>query len=179
MKISKQLRILAICFLLVVSVHLGFVYFTQFAFDNDSDVAKHMAIAREATQRLVMLEIAGQESDKLITKLDKLNNSLINGNKELNLPNKTNKDFFVEMQKVNNAWIEIEETILKLRQDSNYVEELIRESEDYYEATNDTIFAAEDYYQDQDEQLKLIELIIFAIELIILAIALVNLENEK
>ena len=85
-----------------------------------------MAIAREATQRLVMLEIAGQESDKLIAKLDKLNNSLINGDKELNLPNATNKDFFIGMQKVNNAWLEVKETIVKFRQDFSYVDELIR-----------------------------------------------------
>ncbi|MBE9166807.1 type IV pili methyl-accepting chemotaxis transducer N-terminal domain-containing protein [Pleurocapsales cyanobacterium LEGE 06147] len=167
MRISTQLRGIAIGFSTVAVVNLVAVYLSSVG--NDSRVVNYAGIVRGGTQRLVKLEMAGKKSDQLIAKLDGLVNGLIDGDKELGLPKATDKNFIAEMQKVQSAWGGLKSSIEKVRQDPSYRDELLSVSEAYFEATNDAVFAAENYSKAKVDLLKSIELIIFAIVLGILA----------
>ena len=84
MKISQQLRGTAIGILLIGSSSLTSVYFNSLG--DDSKVINSAGIVRGGTQRLVKLELAGQTSEKLIKKQNKLVEGLINGDSTLGLP---------------------------------------------------------------------------------------------
>ena len=167
MKISTQLRNTAIGMLVVGIGSLASVYLS--AMGSNSRVVNHAGIVRGATQRLVKLELADKESDALIQKIDGIVNGLINGDQELDLPAATDPGFLAKMQEVETDWGNLKNTINQLRTDPSYGNTLLTESEDFFELTNEAVFAAEDYSKAAAQRLRIVQLLIFALNLGILA----------
>ena len=167
MKISTQLRNTAIGMLVVGIGSLASVYLS--AMGSNSRVVNHAGIVRGATQRLVKLELADKESDALIQKIDGIVNGLINGDQELDLPAATDPGFLAKMQEVETDWGNLKNTINQFRQDPSYGNTLLTESEDFFELTNEAVFAAEDYSKAAAQRLRIVQLLIFALNLGILA----------
>ena len=168
MKISTQLRGTAIGILVVAVGSLASVYFN--AVGANSRVVNHAGIVRGASQRLVKLELSGKKSDALIQKLDGIVNALINGDQELDIPSATDPKFRAKMQEVEIAWGSLKNTIAQFRQDPSYRNALLTESENYFELTNEAVFAREDSAKAAAQELKIIQLAIFGLNLIILAL---------
>ena len=167
MKISTQLRNTAIGMLVVGIGSLASVYLS--AIGSNSRVVNHAGIVRGATQRLVKLELADKESDALIQKIDGIVNGLINGDQELELPPATDPGFLAKMQEVQTDWGKLKNTINQLRTEPSYGNTLLQESEDFFELTNEAVFAAEDYSKAAAQRLRIVQLLIFALNLAILA----------
>lgn len=170
MRITHQLRGTAIGLFILATSNLAFVYIN--AVGNNSKVVNYAGIVRGATQRLIKLENTGKKSDELITKLDKIVNGLIKGDRTLELPAATDKDFLSKMQEVSNNWTNLKATIKKARVNPQLRNELLQQSEDYFELTNKTVFAAEKFSQEKLDNLRRIQLFIFGINVVSLIIIL-------
>ncbi len=166
MKISQQLRSAAVGILVVGVGSLGSVYLNSHG--NDSKVVNYAGIVRGGTQRLVKLELAGKPSDKLIAKLDKLVDGLINGDRDAGLPVATDPEFRNEMNKVATAWQDLKQKIVAVRQDSQIKEDLLEASEKYFDLANQAVFAAEKYSTIKSQQLQTIQIAVFATSLLLL-----------
>ena len=166
MKISQQLRATAISILIIGSSSLASVYLNSRG--DDSKVINSAGIVRGGTQRLVKLELAGQASEKLIEKQNKLVEGLINGDSTLGLPAATDPEFRNQMQQVATAWQDLKLKIVGFRQNSQTKGELLDASEKYFELANQAVSAAEKYSTDKSEQLRVIQLAIFAASLLLL-----------
>ena len=169
MKISTQLRGIVVVLLGFALINTILVYYKLDRMTDDSRVVNYSGIVRGATQRLVKLEMAGQQSDKLISKLDRIINGLINGDKELQLPGAKDENYRSRMQEVKNAWIKLKQTIMNLRQNSALNNDLLRESEEYFELTNKAVFAAEEFSKGNVTSLKTVQIVLFVFNLLLLA----------
>lgn len=175
MNVNTQLRGATIGILIIAVCNVFSVFINET--ENDGRVINNAGIIRGGSQRLVKLELAGKSNDALIEKLNKILNGLINGDSELNLPPATDRDFLTKMKKVESAWINLKNTIRKARQEPQYRNALIPQSEEYFELTNDAVFSAAEYAAEKAQRLKVIELVVFGLNLIILAIILVIARN--
>lgn len=171
MKISTGLKIFV---LVMMAFSLAGMVSVSIQFTSMSDnarVVNYSGIVRGATQRLVKLEIAGQQPDKLIAQLDKIVNGLINGDKELQLPRAQDQEFLAKMREVERAWGGLKEAIRKARQDKAHTDSLLKESEEYFELTNKAVFTAEGFSKSKATTLKTMQttlLILTVIALIII-----------
>lgn len=166
MKITTQLRATVIGFFIFGVSNIVSVYINTAG--NDGRVVNYAGLVRGGTQRLVKLEMAGKTSDKLILKLDKLVNGLINGDKELGLLPATDRVFISKMREVEGAWKNLKDVITRSRKETEYRNDILTLSEEYFDLTNKAVFAAEEFSQEKAQRLKVIQIIVFGISLIIL-----------
>ena len=167
MKIGTQLTAGAAGIVIVAVSSVGSVFLGSSG--QDSRVVNYSGIVRGATQRLVKLELSGKPNDKLIARLDQIINGLINGDAELGLPAASDPAYLAKMQEVAAFWEKIKEDIVTLRATQNPAS-ILGDSEDFFELTNDAVFAAEDYSTENVNNLRRIQLGIFGINLIIIGV---------
>ncbi len=105
-----------------------------------------------------------------MAKLDQIVNGLINGDAELELPAATDPAYLAKMQEVTTAWNNLKTTISQARSNNSHNNTLLTESEDYFELTNDAVFAAENYSTAHVQNLRKIQIGIFGINLIIIGV---------
>jgi methyl-accepting chemotaxis protein len=168
MKISTQLRVTAVGVLLVAASNLGIVYINSLT--KDTRVVNYAGLVRGSSQRLIKLEISGQASDELVQRIDKILNGLIDGDKELNLPPARDKDLSLKLQALNKSWKEIKDLILQARQVPTARNALLPKSEEFFTFSDQTVSLAEKIGQTKDDNLRIIQTIIFALNVIILFI---------
>ena len=175
MKITNQLRATAGGMLVIALSNVFSVYINGTA--NDSTVVNQAGIVRGGTQRLVKLEMAGKNSDKLINKLDILVNGLIKGDRDLGLPPATDPNFFAKMNAVQSSWQKLKVAIATSRQQPSYRSQLLNQSEDYFDLANEAVSAAAASSQAKIQRLKIIELFIFGLNLLVLGMILAIARN--
>ncbi len=175
MKITNQLRATAAGMLVIALSNVFSVYVNGVA--NDSTVVNQAGIVRGGTQRLVKLEMAGKNSDKLINKLDGLVNGLIKGDRNLGLPAATDPEFIAKMNAVQSSWQNLKAAIATSRQQPSFRSELLTQSEDYFELANVAVNAAEAFSQAKVQRLRIIQLFIFGLNLLILGMILAIARN--
>ena len=171
MKISTQLTLGAAGIVIVAASSIGSVFLGSST--KDSRVVNFTGIVRGATQRLVKLELSAKPNDKLVARLDKIVNGLINGDEELNLPMAKDPAYLAKMQEVEASWAKLKTTINQVRTNESYKDSLITSSEKYFELTNEAVFAAEDYSTANIQNLRKIQLGIFGINIIIIGLIVV------
>lgn len=177
MKITNQLR-WTVAGLTVFA--LGTTAYADFNISGntlDGSVVNKSGIVRGATQRLVKLETNGKPSDDLIKTLDGLIDGLINGNPELKLPKATDPTYLEKINQVNTSWQALKATIVQYRQDPSLEAKLITDSEDYFELTNEAVFAAEAFSATNVQNLRLTQVSILALNLGVLAFILWTIQR--
>ncbi len=168
MKIRTQLTAGAAGIVIVAGTSLGSVFLGSSA--QDSKVVNYTGIVRGATQRLVKLELQGKSNDKLIAKLDQIVNGLINGDAEIGLPAASDPQYLAKMQEVETSWNKLKGDIQTYRSTKGNQASLLTNSEDYFQLTNEAVFAAEDYSTANVNNLRRIQLGIFAINVVIIGV---------
>ena len=168
MKISTQLTLGAAGIVVVAATSIGSVFLGSST--KDSRVVNYTGIVRGATQRLVKLELSDKPNDKLVARLDQIVNGLINGDTELNLPMAKDPAYMAKMHEVEASWAELKKKIKQVRKDNSNASNLITSSEDYFELTNEAVFAAENYSTANIQNLRKIQLGIFGINIIIIGL---------
>jgi methyl-accepting chemotaxis protein len=169
MKISTQLRAVVITLLIFGLINAVAVYHRLNKMTDDGRVVNYSGIVRGATQRLVKLELAGQQADQLMFKLDRIISGLISGDAALKLPKATDQEFLSRMREVERAWTRLKETIAAARVDPTQSDNLLAESEDYFELTNSAVSAAEAFSKGNVTTLKTIQVVLLLLNLVILA----------
>jgi methyl-accepting chemotaxis protein len=167
MKIDFKLKIIVIVLLFFSLVSTVSVFYQLEKMGADSRVINDSGSVRGGSQRLVKLELTGENADKLIETIEKKINGLIDGDSELGLPKATDEEFISSMAKVKKDWEDIKETIYESRR-SGEKSNLISKSENFFETTNEAVAAAENYSRGKVIFLKFIQGTIFVFNLIIL-----------
>lgn len=168
MKITTQLKLTVAglaCFAIGTAI---WAHFSAQKAALDGSVVNKSGIVRGAGQRLVKLETNGQPNDELSQTLDQLIQSLINGDKALNLPKATDPNYLAKMQEVEGAWQQLKSTIAQYRQNSNLQAKLLEDSETFFDVTNEAVFAAEAFAAGDIRQIQTTQLVILILDLGIL-----------
>ena len=168
MKIGTQLTAGAVGIIIVAASSVGSVFIGSSS--QNSKVVNYSGIVRGASQRLVKLELEEKPNSKLIERLDNIINGLISGDKELGLPAAKDPVYYAKMQEVQTSWNNLKSKIERFRIDESVGSELLTDSEQFFELTNEAVFAAEDYSTASVNNLRKIQLGIFAINLIIIGV---------
>lgn len=171
MKITAQLRVTLVGILLLSAGSVGSSFFTTTG--KEGTVVNQAGIVRGASQRLVKLELRSQPSNDLIQRIDKVINGLINGDKELDLPQATNQEFIGQMQQVTTKWKALKVAIEQARKDPKLQNELFTQSEEFFKVTDEAVSKAERVSQEKTQILRTTQIVIFVINvLILIAVAL-------
>ena len=168
MKIGTQLSAGAVGIAVVAATSLGSVFLGSSA--RDSRVVNFSGIVRGATQRLVKLELKDAPNDKLIARIDKVINGLINGDKELQLPQAKDPAYQEKMGEVKIVWERLKSDIKKARLDHSIDSRLLEDSEQFFALTDDAVSAAEKYAATNVNNLRRIQIGILIINIVIIGV---------
>jgi methyl-accepting chemotaxis protein len=166
MKITTQLQATVVGILILGVGSVATAFFTTTG--KEGTVVNQTGIVRGASQRLVKLELRGKESDELIQRIDKVIKGLINGDKDLDLPKATNKEFLEQMKQVETKWVALKGTIEEVRQEPKSQNELFTQSEDFFKTTDDAVAIAEGITKEKTQSLRTTQIAIFVINVLIL-----------
>lgn len=119
-----------------------------------------------------LTEETQQKIDIIIPELDQIVVGLTEGSEELQLVKINDSDFQANMQRLAAAWNQLKREVERFQTQSNSanLRLLLRNSESYWDLTNETVFLAEAYAKAHIGQSKQLILIIFAVNLILLVI---------
>ncbi|MGF1590239.1 MAG: methyl-accepting chemotaxis protein [Pleurocapsa sp.] len=167
MKIRTQLTLGALGIAVLAVANVGVIFLKSS--EDDAKVINQSGVVRGATQRAIKLELSNSPNDELITKLSNLIDGLINGSKELGLPQATYPEYIAKMQAAQVQWELSQELIQQVRTQPTEASRaaLLKESEKLFELTNAAVNAAEEYSAADVRQLKTIQLLVAFFNLII------------
>lgn len=146
-------------------------------FQGDARVINYAGRARGATQKLVKQELSGYENNELIDRLDSILNELYTGIGDNNLIVINDKNYLNKLELQIEAWNELKEEIYIARENTSNKDNLYALSELYYEISDDTVDAAENYSAGQALIIKNLEYFIAVISIVILITIIVLINN--
>ncbi|MBF0345651.1 MAG: CZB domain-containing protein [Nitrospirae bacterium] len=131
---------------LVVAAVVAFALLSGFLIHNelsgmmdDGKVINNTGKVRGSSQRFVKLELSKnyKDADKIAGNIDKLINGLINGDDTLGMKKADNEVFLSQMNKVESVWKQLRQHALDSRKDPLILDQVLRESEEFFELTNE------------------------------------------
>ncbi len=143
MKITKQLQLTIAGLASLALVSTLILDFAAKQAQSDARVVNHSGIVRGASQRWVKLELQDTQNEKLAGKIDQIITGLIEGDQELDLPKATDADYRAKMLEVKTAWEQLKVKTERARSGNASPESVVRDSEAFFELTNDSVFLAE------------------------------------
>ncbi len=170
MKITNRLRATVLGLAALAVGNLVFLDSNISGLKQDGRVVNYSGIVRGGTQRLVKLETAQKQSDKLTQKLNGIINGLIRGDQALDLPAAVDPQFLAKMQEVETAWGKLKKTIAAYRTNPKLEGALIAESEKYFDLTNEAVSAAEKVSTDNVQEVRQIQLAVLGLSLGVLVL---------
>jgi methyl-accepting chemotaxis protein len=172
MRIINQLRISVFVLLLVAIFNLVAIYRQIDSMTSDGRIVNYAGIVRGGTQRLVKLTILEQNTDSLVSRLDKVVHGLIQGDKELGLVRLEDQDFQSQMKRIEQNWFQIKTMLkdYKTNPKAQEKERLIKASEDYWDLTNATVSSAESVAKHNVQASKKLVIVLFVANLFILVV---------
>ena len=167
MKIGTQLTAGAIAIGTAVALNLGVVFLQSS--EEDATRINQSGVVRGGTQRAVKLELVNNPDNELLAGLDKLFESLINGNEELGLSPATDLGYITAMDEAQAKWSEVKNYIEQFRNNATEAnrQTLLASSEQLFELTNTAVGAAEAAAADNLQQLRTIQIFVTVFNLII------------
>lgn len=172
MKTTTQLGLAAVALFACSAIGLGSIGYFLYESRDDRRVVNAAGTIRGGAQRLVKLELSGQQSDESIDQIDKLINGLINGDKELGLPAVTDSEVLAQTHEIADSWSRLKAILVSARANPNQQNALIQESENHWNLTNDGLLAAEVWAQRKNYRYQQIILVVFLIDLLLYGIIL-------
>ena len=167
MKIGTQLTAGAFGIGAIILVNLGVIFLKSS--EDDARKINFSGVVRAGTQRSIKLELSNSPNDELITRMDNLMTSLIEGDLELELPPATDPEYIAAMEAVKAEWNNSKRLIQQVRQQPTQanIAALLVESESLFELADTAVNAAEEYAVAQVRQLRTIELFVALLNFII------------
>jgi hypothetical protein len=136
MKIKTQLFGLAGALFVLGLINTVPIYLKADKLKGSDNLINYSGLVRSASQRIAKLELAGRNTDPFIRNVDKFTLGLIHGDAELEIPLPTNPHFVETATGIKEAWITLKRSILEARHDSTKREDLLQESERFFELAN-------------------------------------------
>lgn len=170
MGIKERIRLSVLVLASFSIINILFVFYQVDRMHSDARVVNFTGIVRGITQRLVKLELTGKPSDELINRIDGLVRGLLNGNAEMRLPPATDPAYHSRMQEVASSWQLLRSLIIQARKKPELREDILRQSERFWETTNNAVFAAEKFSARKHTNLKVVLVVLLVMNLLVLTL---------
>lgn len=149
-----------LCLLMLGGVTINSIYRVQ----RHGKLINYTGIVRGASQKLVKMELNGTQGDDLIVYIDDIIVSLQSGSGVYDLPLPDDENYQKELKKTDEAWEQLKIKIYDAREneaDAQIKEQLMLDSENFFNTTNDMVFAAESFTEQHAQRLMLLDVIMF------------------
>lgn len=149
-----------LCLLMLGGVTINSIYRVQ----RHGKLINYTGIVRGASQKLVKMELNGTQGDDLIVYIDDIIDSLQSGSGVYDLPLPDDENYQKELKKTDEAWEQLKIKIYDAREneaDAQIKERLMMDSENFFNTTNDMVFAAESFTEQHAQRLMLLDVIMF------------------
>lgn len=133
-------------------------------------VVNYAGLVRGATQRMVKLEISGNNADNIMTTLDGYINGIHNGSDELDLVCIDDPDFQDKVTVLSAEWLRLKDEVRRARTVGYKNTNLVAMSERYFKLCDNMVGSAEVYTQKRARTIKQIEVAINIMILLLLGI---------
>ena len=120
-------------------------------------VVNYAGLVRGKTQRIVKLEISGEQEDKMIQDIDDFIDGLRNGSEKLGIVRLNDTDFQNKMQELDDYFSVLKQEIFKVRTSGAKNTEIIPKSEQFFEICDEATGLAEIYSQKKATSLSSLE----------------------
>ncbi|MDJ0660691.1 MAG: ATP-binding protein [Crocosphaera sp.] len=170
MEIVKQLKQIIIILFIFAMVNVCLLYFQSYQMTKDGRVVNFSGIVRGASQKLIKNELLNYPNDEEINKIEQIIQGLSKGDKSLNLPVVTSKNFQAKINIVEQEWQNLKKKIREFRQRKITEKELLLISEKFWIVTNDATFSAENHAVNNVQSLRYLYLLLFGINLVVLSV---------
>ena len=172
LRIINQLRITVLVLLLFAIFNLVTIYRQIDSLTSDGRIVNYAGIVRGNTQRLTKLTLLEQNTDSIVSLIDKVIQGLIKGDKELDLVRVEDKNFQANMTQVEQAWARLKTTLKDYKTNPNpqAKERILKEGEDYWTLTNAAVSSAESFAKSNVQASKNLAIILFVTNLFILVL---------
>ena len=137
---------------------------------GNARVINYAGIVRGATQRLVKMEIAGEERDDLEDYLDQIYEGLRHGGGEYELTKLDDANYLEKLENLHEYWEKLKDEIQKVRENGYEQTNIIDMSETYFQMADETVTAAEDCSQTYASHISFLEKALVAVMVAIVAL---------
>lgn len=149
-----------LCLILLGGVTINSIYRVQ----RHGRLINYTGIVRGASQKLVKMELNDIRGDDLIVYIDDIVDSLCTGSGVYDLPLPDDAAYLDELHQTKAAWEQLKQKIYAARtsiSDQNVKNQLLQDSEDFFQTTNDMVFAAESFTEQHAKHLMLLDVMMF------------------
>lgn len=151
--IHVSIGVLTVILAALIVVMMGIVSGIQ----GTARVINYAGLVRGKTQRIIKLEISGQQEDEMIQDIESLIDGLRNGNEELGLVRLNDADFQNKMQELDEYFSVLHEEIYRVRTDGYENTDIISKSEKFFGICDEATGLAEAYSQKKATSLSALE----------------------
>ena len=152
----------AVLILVLILLTIGMML-TVRNIQGNARVVNYAGILRGATQRLVKLEVVGQEDDELEQYLDDIFSGLMHGGGKYSLTHLDDADYNEKLDTMYNYWLRLKEEIDHVRARGYTQTDVIAMSEEYFQLADETVDAAEQYSQKLATKLRHLESVLIVV----------------
>ncbi len=156
--IQISIGVLSIILAVLIVVMMGIVSGIQ----GTARIINCAGLVRGKTQRIIKLEISGQQEDEMIQDIESLIDGLRNGNEELELVRLNDVNFQNKMQELDEHFSILHEEIYRVRLDGYENTNIISMSENFFEICDEATGLAEAYSEKKARSLSSLEKYIIA-----------------
>ena len=158
---------------IITVILFALVFYMMFLVESiqgTARVANYAGLVRGATQRMVKLEISGNNADAIIAILDGYIDGIKNGSEKLQLVRIEDEDFQDKMMLLSAEWRHLKAEVQYARVMGYKNTNLVVLSERYFRMCDDMVGTAEMYTQKRAQTIKMVEVAINIMILLLLAI---------
>ena len=166
MRIGSTIRLLIVAFLIFTLISTGIMISNVENIKSDSTIINLAGSIRGETQRLIKLESSGNQSEDIITYLDRTINKFLENDYGFNSVESLLLD---DIKEIDIQWKELKKYIYISRITDDYSETILR-SENYYTITDHFVISLEKYSIIRVEKIKFIQLLLVITNLILLGV---------
>lgn len=151
--IQVCIGILAVILAVLIVIMMGIVSGIQ----GTARIVNYAGLVRGKTQRIVKLEISGEQEDDMIADIDSFIDGLRNGNDKLNLVRLDDAAFQKKMQELDEYFSVLKEEIYRVRTSGYENTDIIAKSEKFFGICDEATGLAEAYSQRKATSLSTLE----------------------
>ena len=151
--IQVSIGVLAVILAILIIIMMGIVSDIQ----GTARIVNYTGLVRGETQRIIKLEVTGEQDDAMIQEVRSFIDGLRNGNTKLHLVYLNDTDFQNKMQELDEGFSDLYKEICLGRSEGYEKTDIISRSEDFFVICDEATGLAEKYSQKKATSLSLLD----------------------
>lgn len=152
---------------MVLFVFILFMIHNVNSIQGTARVVNYAGLVRGATQRMIKLEITGNDSQGQMQELDSYVDGIQHGSKALNLVKIEDDAYQEKAALLGDAWKELKQEIEKVRESGYAQTDIVEKSEAYFVLSDQVVGLAERYSEQCATNIRRLEIIIIALIIVL------------